>query len=438
MRFTSAAAVCVATILVTCDAARADQPERVDVVRAECPDYVPPKTFDFVQWDRVGPRDPCYLRELKTLLAFLAATTDEDDTEVVRNRLAELYAQVGDERASRRTIEVGDALADVPPSGQRAPHDRYRATDAVSYIAHKAAAHQLVILNEDHAAPRHREFARRLLKPLRALGYTHFAAEAFERDPEAFARSISGGVPTFASGTYVRDPAFGRLMREAIALGFELVPYEAFEPVNGPAPNGGFAYHVYRETSQAKNLHARVFAKTPSAKLFVYAGFSHVVEEPVRRTSGRGLAKWMAAELKVLAGTDPLSIDQVTLTPALDARWDDADYHTIAPLLLGSEPTVVLDGDVPADLGIHGSKIDIVVAHPRLGDAKGRPGWVFRDSEFKRVSAAAPAPGLMQLRLRGEASDAVPFDQMLVERAGPVLLLAPRDRNAAAVFVPWN
>lgn len=429
--------VCAATVVVLCGALRADSLERIKLADAGCAAYVAPETFDFLAWDRTGPRDPCYLGEIKALLAFLKRTQDPDDIEIINGRLAELYAQVGDERAAGRVIQAASAPREAPKG--HSSKDGYGVTDAVSYIADRAATVQIVILNEDHTAPRHRDFARQLLKPLREQGYTHFAAEAFEGNPEAFSRSLSAGPPTFASGTYVRDPAFGRLIREAQALGYELVPYEAFEAVNGAAPNGGFEYHVYRETSQAKNLQARVFAKDPKAKLFVYAGFSHVIEEPVRRTRGSGTAKWMAAELKTLSGKNPLTIDQVSLTPALDAKWDGEDYSAIAPLLRGAKPMVVLKGDAPADLGFYGDKVDIAVAHPRLKDMDGRPGWVLRQGgPFRSAAAVAPSPGLVQLRVRGEPPDAIPFDQMLVPKAGSVALLSPNHQNVSAVFIPWD
>ena len=214
--------------------------------------------------------------------------------------------------------------------------------------------------------------------------------------------------------------------------------YEAFEPLNGPAPKEPFEYHVYRETAQAKNLYERVFVKGRSAKVFVYVGFSHVIEDPVRRTLGPGMAKWMAAEFKALSGKDPLTVDQVSLTPAADAELDDEDYRLVAPLLRSGTPQVVLKGNAPADIGFYGDKVDITVAHPRLGDAQGRPGWVLQSGEFRHVPLTAPSRGLMQMRLQSESADTIPFDQMLMDQSGPVVLLAPRQDKVRAVFIPWN
>lgn len=431
--FRSVSMLCTLAIVAFCGPLRADPLERVEATRADCPEYLAPAKF--VEYDSAGQRDPCYLGEIKALLAYLEATKDQEEIGDIHSRLIELYAAVGDENASQRIVRLYAAVGDAT----RSSNDRYAVTGAVSYIARRAADHQLVILNENHAQPRNRNFARQLLRPLREQGYRYFAAEAFESNPEVFSRSLASGSPTFATGPYyVRDPSFGRLIREAMALGFELVPYEAFEPVNGPAPKEPFEYHVYRETSQAKNLYARVFAKDPGAKLFVYVGFSHVIEDPVQRTLGPGMAKWMAAELKALSGKDPLTIDQVSLTPAPDAKLDDEDYGLVAPLLRGATPQVVLKGNAPADIGFYGNKVDITVAHPRLDDVQGRPGWVLQDSRFRHVVAMAPSRGLMQLRLQGEAADAIPFDQMLVEQSGSVVLLAPRHDNVKAVFIPWN
>jgi hypothetical protein len=408
----------------------------IEVATAQCPAYVAPEKFEFPAWDRVGPRDPCVLGEIKALLDFLETERDAEQIEIIKGRLADLYMQAGDEAAAGLVIQSMAEPSD-DAARQSSTTNGYTAIDAVAYIAGRASGHRLVILNEDHAAPRHRDFARQLLKVLRKRGFTHFAAEAFERDPEAFRRSHEGGPPTFASGYYVRDPSFGRLIREAKALGFALVTYEPFEPVNGPVPDVAFEAHVHRERSAAKNLQARVFAGNPRAKLFVYVGFSHLIEEEVQRTLGPGKAKWMAAELKSLTGLDPLTVDQVSLTPGLDARWDDPDYRVVAPLLSGAAPKVVLKNGARAGLGFYGDKVDISVAHPRLKDAQGRSGWVLSGTGHSHVIAQAPARGLMRLRIEGEAGDAVAFDQMLVPQAGPVVLLVPGQGRVKAEFVPW-
>ena len=58
------------------------------------------------------------------------------------------------------------------------------------------------------------------------LGYTHFAAEAF--DPDTFANDAFRYART-NFGTYVNEPVFGSLVRTAKDLGLELVAHDANE-----------------------------------------------------------------------------------------------------------------------------------------------------------------------------------------------------------------
>ncbi|MCY4584831.1 MAG: hypothetical protein OXB98_02220, partial [Bryobacterales bacterium] len=54
--------------------------------------------------------------------------------------------------------------------------------DVMSTIAALAGDTRIVIINEAHDRPHHREFTKRVAARIAPLGYTHFAAEAFEPD----------------------------------------------------------------------------------------------------------------------------------------------------------------------------------------------------------------------------------------------------------------
>lgn len=54
--------------------------------------------------------------------------------------------------------------------------------DVIGAIVSQAANTRIVIINEAHDRPHHREFTRGLATRLAPLGYTHFAAEAFNPD----------------------------------------------------------------------------------------------------------------------------------------------------------------------------------------------------------------------------------------------------------------
>ena len=88
--------------------------------------------------------------------------------------------------------------------------------DVMSTIAGLAADTRIVIVNEAHDRPHHRDFTRRLATTIAPLGYTHFAAEAF--DPDTFANDA---IPYARTnwGMYINEPVFGSLVRTAKQLG---------------------------------------------------------------------------------------------------------------------------------------------------------------------------------------------------------------------------
>ena len=176
---------------------------------------------------------------------------------------------------------------------------------ALSRIAERAATSRITLVNEQHVIPAHRELVRRLLKPLKDVGYTHLALEALK--PGADSLLNAGAVLTTGHGYYTKEQVFGRLIREAIALGFTLVAYEA--PAN----------HSDREAWQADRL-AEVLAKTPSAKVLALVGVDHLLEDPM--SDGK---QWMAAHLKHRHGIDPFTIDQIRME-----RYTDAFSCTLA------------------------------------------------------------------------------------------------------------
>jgi len=169
----------------------------------------------------------------------------------------------------------------------------WQAADAVDTIVELAAKRRVVMVNEAHHDAHTRLLTLALLPRLRALGFTHLAIEALVEDGGALRQR---GYPTDHSGTeYMREPLYGEIVREALRLGYVLVPYESSTP-------GG----QEREAQQAHALYQKVLAGNPEAKLFVHAGYAHI-----DKAKGRlGDVLPMAARLRALTGLDMLCIDQ--------------------------------------------------------------------------------------------------------------------------------
>ena len=205
-----------------------------------------------------------------------------------------------------------EALRDFPlharlPKGLTLPlADQWEAVDAVDTIATLAAKRQIVLINEAHHDAHTRVLTLALLPRLRALGYRYFAAEAVD---EKDIRLADRGYPLRSSGSeYLHEPVYGDLLRQAIALGFTIVPYESAAPGQG------------REDDQAQHLYQRVFKDHPHARLLVHAGYAHIDKAPLRL----GAVQPMAMRLQKLTGIVPLSIDQT------DVRQDDPETERYA------------------------------------------------------------------------------------------------------------
>ncbi|MEW9573212.1 hypothetical protein ABQJ54_15755 [Rhodanobacter sp. Si-c] len=222
------------------------------------------------------------------------------------------------------------AILDFPlkprlPAGLILPQpDAWRAVDAADTIAGLAAGRRIVMINEAHHDAHTRELTLALLPRLRALGFTHFAAEALgDHDPELAQR----GYPDVGSGSeYLHEPLYGEIVRTAIRLGFVLVPYD-----------GASSDPTSREKEQARNLYQRVFRQDPAARLFVHTGYAHV-----DKAKGRlGNVSPMAMQLQQLSGFEPLSVDQ---TVFCDVGSDNAfdPYHQLVAAFQPRRPIVLV------------------------------------------------------------------------------------------------
>ena len=273
--------------------------------------------------------------------------------------------------------------------------------DVLGVIADHAADTRIVIVNEAHDRPHHREFSRRLAIRLAPLGYTHFAIEAL--DPDKFTTDVLPYAHT-NFGTYVNEPVFGSLVRTAKDLGLVLVAYDS-SISDSEAALDAFERTSLREERQESRL-AEVIADLPeSERILIHVGYSHAAEVPIWGFGGNQI-EWMAARLKQSTGIDPLTIDQ---TDCLS----DSDRIQFA----AASPR-------HAD-GQH----DLVVAHPALKFLNGRPEWC---AEGQISQVAIPrgfvnqrARTIVEARYVDEPMDAVPIDRVMLWPGETIPLLLP-------------
>ncbi|MEG3091895.1 hypothetical protein [Sphingomonas sp. PB1R3] len=329
---------------------------------------------------------------------------------------------------------VGGETAPIDDADARAMAERLAAAtprDALAEIVARAARTRIVILNENHGLPRNRAFALEVARALRPLGYSVLAAETFVNDADqaAMTRLAEIGYPTRkGTGYYTHDPVFGDFVRQSLALGYRPLAYEITdaERSKGASRTESIAR---REEAQARHL-AQALATDPDAKVFVYVGFSHVAEQPIKGWDNDPPISWMAARLKAMTGIDPLTIDQVTLGP--DAGRDTGLARRALAAKGLQRSTISFAGDRAVTVGQYVDAVDLQVYHPPAHLVKGRPDWLAAMGRKPMVIPAGFVPQkgerLVQVFIAGESDDAIPVDQVLL-RAG---------EDVPSLMVPGN
>jgi hypothetical protein len=320
----------------------------------------------------------------------------------------------------QRTVELGnyaEALRQADLSPQSAPPvdaagrralEKYEAVDALEVIADMAEEELLVLINEAHHVPQHRAFSIELLRMLRPLGFTHFAAETlYEADVDLNER----GYPTKMSGAYINEPVYGDLVRTALALGYVVVPYES---------RGG-----NRELGQATNLIERILEVDPEARVVVHAGYAHINEQ-----GSIAGARAMAGQLKEITGIDPLTIDQTVMTEHSAAQFEHPLYRHVVDGRALSAPSILVDATGTPWTLEPGTR-DVTLFHPLSVYQQGRPTWLLLGGLRRPYELPADVCGseprvLVTVRVASESDEAIPIDRIEVVAGEPVpALLLP-------------
>lgn len=313
-----------------------------------------PATMSMFRELRRQPNDLARYLYLVNLLPRLSGS----NSEVAMQMLASTEDQLGLYNEAIRDFP----LKSQPGSDTALPTPaQWQAANAADVIVKMAADRRIVLVNEAHHDAHTRQLTLELLPRMRALGFNYFAAEALgDTDPNLMAR----GYPIGKSGSvYIHEPNYGEIVRTAIKLGFKIVPYDV---------SSGSAQR--RESGQAENLYERVFAKDPSARLFVHAGYAHIDKHKGRL----GDLRPMAMELKRLTGIEPLSIDQTQFREQIPSEPDA--YETLIENFPVKGPTVLVDRATGKPWTAFPSRYDVNVLLPPSEQAAVSSGKIQRDS----------------------------------------------------------
>jgi hypothetical protein len=334
---------------------------------------------------------------------------------------------VGDTTGALATYpfsKLPESASEADRAGAREILAQHDVGEALEAIVAAAKNRQVVILNEAHHVPRHRAFATLVILELRKLGFEYFAAETFDENTVAMA---ARGYSRIADGHYNREPVFGDLIRQALAAGYRPVAYEHRDDVKTGLDTDWIARIGVREEGQAQNLVDRLFAKDPTARVFIYVGYSHALKAPQDAGGGRQNV-WMAARLRDKTGIDPLSIDQATVRPEM-APLSESVFASFAgdSFVLASRTDDMRFWTAPTG-------VDMTVIHRPERRVDGRPHWLAMNGY--RTPHPIPAKllphrgrRLVQAFVANESADAVPMDQMLVTAGEkPPVFMLPKGK----------
>lgn len=340
---------------------------------------------------------PTALVRLTDLRAELAQADQDDQRHRITQMIAFAEAELGRYLEAERSFPFPPqrVRVDLPDTTS------HRAIDAIDGIAALARDRQLVMINEAHHLARHRTLTTALLPRLRELGFTHFAAEALDSDdPDLTER---GYVRSDSTSSYLREPRYGELIRQALALGFVVVPYESDS-----------SDLETREAGQARNLFEAVFAKNPNARLVVHAGFAHIDEAPSRRLWN---IEPLAMRLKALTGIDPLTVEQTLFAANRSQDTAVTEPVDLAERFGLSRPGILLANADDSAWRIHPDLHDVNVLWPAdTGSGGPRPAWLALDGQavpwpVDPILCAGRFPCLVEATLASEPAEAVAIDR---------------------------
>ncbi len=190
--------------------------------------------------------------------------------------------------------------------------DKYRPVSAKKIMDSIAKTNQIVILNEGHHIPQNRASTMQYLQIFYDNGFRYIAMESIRsRDSLLNQRKY---VDVNKSGTYLFEPCYADLVRQALKIGFTIVPYE-YEPKAKTM--------VEREEGQAENIMKRLLNDNPKAKLLMHVGYSHGLKfEPDPQMK----MAMMGYFLKKKSGTEPFVIEQFKQTEKAYRKDESTDY----------------------------------------------------------------------------------------------------------------
>ena len=273
-------------------------------------------------------------------------------------------------KSLERNSELQEPLSD---SVWNAINLEFTPINADDHILAEAESHDIIIFNENHYLPRHRNFVSSLLSELYEQGYRFLALEAIGMlgNGNMFdVKMAARGYPMRYTGFYTKEPEFSMLIRRAIDLGFHIIGYDE---------GSSFGYSGgEREARGAENIIRQLSESGVEGKLVVLCGWDHLREGE----SGTYWEYALAERLHQKTGKDPLTVNQTVYNERLTKEYEEP----LMQMLDNSESIVLVNKQGESiDLTENTTWYDMFVFHSRTKFNYGIPDWVLKDGPTRIV-----------------------------------------------------
>ena len=375
------------------------------------------------------------IARIATLKEFESKTKSIDEKKFVCDIIAEELSYFGDYKEALFYADKHGKFMKENKVEYNNKFRDYNPQDALKTIASIANNHQIIFINEAHHVPMHRAFSIKLLKILYDKGFRYFAAETVSTlDKDLNSRGYPLSKKT---GIYTDEPLYGDLIRNALKLGYKVVPYENEIPcekqlslkdvVGAKVNKKKFNWNCqnHREYNQAQNLYNRILKKNSKAKIFVHAGYGHI--------SKKGNKLWtpMCENFIKISGIIPFTIDQETMREHSAPKFENGIYQYINHKYKYDYPIVFTSSENKFWVyKKYKNKYDLQIFHPRTTLVNGRPSWMtlygLRTPYFiNNLKIDKDCPCIVSAHIKEEGPDAVPIDQITLRK---------RDNNKALML----
>jgi hypothetical protein len=280
-----------------------------------------------------------------------------------------------------------------------------QAISAKNYLEQQAEKYQVLMINEAHTYSPHRLLTTSLLKELYLKGFQYFAVETLSyKDTLLNMRKY----PEFLNtGFYSNEPTSGNMLREALAIGYELVAYDDMSNCEYDNKNPKYCLNI-RELNQAINI-KKIIDKNPNAKILVHAGHGHIRKKPDN--------DWikMADLFQRLTNIAVFSADQTTLVSRSNPNYNNAYYQYITQNYVFDEPIILLDKNknswtMPNQIGNYDA---FVITPPITNILK----LLAHYKTYKIAAKYIKIDNFLQIYVANEGEKAVPIAQLLIDES---------------------